>query len=121
MKKLFLLLVITMSLNLTAQVENEIRFEFNRIYNDTGVVSPVKSSLIFSGFGATELRVMSIDGLDVKLNRISEITEGRTKSGYKFLEAEFSDEEGETIYIQLFLDIEYGIRMVFPTGSFQFI
>ena len=121
MKKLILLLVLSVSLNLMAQVNNEIIFKFNQVYDNTGQMSDRETTLLFKGNGCGKLIILSKNLVPITLERKSEIIEGKTKGGYQFLEAEFISEEGESVFVQLFLDIEYGIRVLFPTYSYQYI
>ena len=122
MKKLLVLLVAIVSLSMTAQVEKGIKFEFTRIHKNSGETVDARVVLEFKGAGADELKVFSEDwSLDIDFKRISEITEGKTRGGFKYLEAEFITDEGEHAFIQLFLDVEYGIRVVFSDSSYQFI
>ena len=124
MKKLILLTLLVCSLSMSAQ-------QFTRQYNwglttrdaVKGEWYPTDVLAYFNYNNDTTKMKFNINGEGFNMTQNGVTTRETTKSGYVYQKLDMTDDEtGESVIIELYDNVEYGVRMVFGThaNSIQF-
>lgn len=121
MKKLILLLLLVFSLNTFAQKQQVTRdYSIALTVSSSGVKSDwfaVKTRILFNYGNESDKVKLFLENDAFLLTQISETVEGTTTSGMGYYQLEMKDSTGEKIYIQVFKDEKYGVRLIFQDFS----
>lgn len=121
MKKLLLTLLLVFSFTLASA-----QSEFTRIYTKMCTIEKDKTpewksaenKFIFNYKEDTILKIVLNDGTIKFFNQITDLEKNKTEGGSVYQAADFR-EQGTSfkVFLQIFDDAEYGIRIIFSNGT----
>lgn len=122
MKKIILILVLIFSINLVSAQQPQ---QFRRVYLEIAVVKDNKVSraeaqnTIFFNYGnEAVIKIYMADGSVRYFDQVTERYEGSTFGGMAYNGAMYKDRtHGTTVFVQLFEDRKYGVRLIFKNGD----
>lgn len=122
MKKIILILVLMFSINLVSAQQPQ---QFRRVYSEIAVIKGNKVSraeaqnTIFFNYGnEAVIKIYMADGSVRYFDQVAERDEGSTFGGMAYNGAMYKDRtHGTTVFVQLFEDRQYGVRLIFKNGD----
>jgi hypothetical protein len=123
MKKLILFLLLILTINTTFAQETP--QQFRRVYSEIAIikgddVSRAKSenTILFNYGNEAVIKMYMADGSLRYFDQVAGRGEGNTEGGMGYNGAMFKDRhQGMTVYVQLFEDRQYGVRLIFKNGD----
>ena len=123
MKKLILFLMLVLVINTTFAQETP--QQFRRVYSEIAIikgddVSRAKSenTILFNYGNEAVIKMYMADGSLRYFDQVAERGEGSTEGGMGYNGAMFKDRhQGMTVFVQLFEDRQYGVRLIFKNGD----
>lgn len=122
MRKIILILVLLFSINLVSAQQPQ---QFRRVYSEIAVVKNNKVSraeaqnTIFFNYGnEAVIKIYMADGSVRYFDQVAKREEGSTFGGMTYNGAMYKDRtHGMTVFVQLFEDRQYGVRLIFKNGD----
>lgn len=122
MKKLILFLMLVLTINTMSAQQPQ---QFRRVYSEIAVVKDDKVSraeaqnTVFFNYGnEAVIKIYMADGSVRYFDQVSERDEGFTEGGMGYNGARYKDRTyGTTVFVQLFEDRKYGVRLIFKNGD----
>ena len=120
MKKLILIVVLLFSLTVSAQVQQTFKDYSNALITEREVTQEwlKLDSRIFFNYGGDEKRVKIFIGNFVETYVVDGYQEGVTEGGFEYLAVGLSSAKGETVLMQIFKDVKYGVRIFFNEHTY---
>lgn len=127
MKKLILFLMLVLAINTMSAQQPQ---QFRRIYSEIAVVKnnvlsreQAQNTIFFNYGDEAVIKIYMADGSVRYFDQTTERDEGSTEGGMAFNGANYKDRTyGLIVFVQLFEDRKYGVRLIFKNGDMiQFI
>ena len=114
--------MLVFSINLVSAQQPQ---QFRRVYlkvtvikNDKVLSTESQNTIIFNYENETVIKIYMADGSVRYFDQIAEREEGSTFGGMTYNGAMYKDRTyNTTVFVQLFEDRQYGVRLVFENGS----
>lgn len=122
MKKIILFLMLVLTINTMSAQQPQ---QFRRVYSEIAVIKNNKVSraeaqnTIFFNYGnEAVIKIYMADGSVRYFDQTTERDEGSTYGGMAYNGAMYKDRNhGMTVFVQLFEDRQYGVRLIFNNGD----
>lgn len=122
MRKIILILVLMFSINLVSAQEPQ---QFRRVYSEIALVKDNKVSradaqniIIFNYDNEGVIKIYMADGSIRHFDQVTGRDEGFTEGGMGYNGAMYKDRTHDmTVFVQLFEDRQYGVRLIFKNGD----
>ena len=112
MKKIILILVLMFSINLVSAQQPQ---QFRRVYSEIAVI---KGNKVSRAEAQNTIKIYMADGSVRYFDQVAERDEGSTFGGMAYNGAMYKDRtHGTTVFVQLFEDRQYGVRLIFKNGD----
>jgi hypothetical protein len=122
MKKVILFLMLVLTINTMSAQEPQ---QFRRVYSEIAVIKNNKVSraeaqnTIFFNYGnEAVIKIYMADGSVRYFDQTTDRDENSTYGGMAYNGAMYKDRtHGMTVFVQLFEDRQYGVRLIFKNGD----
>ena len=120
MKKLILLLL--MMFTITSFSQTQYRKIYTSTYTEETGMKSVTNTFLYNYGNTTDLKIYYTNGESEIFEQVTEYIHGKTISGYGYISCMYHGRNSDIrILLQIFDDVNYGIRITFQSGqSIQF-